>query len=202
MPIIWRIFFLTIVATSLLYVGWILFYPKPAPRTQWEALDRVTVLREDGRYDEAVRTLQTWMQNDRRDVSRDGLLYQQIAMVYFIKAYKRPEAREDSVHQAALNFDKALRLHHQEQSDGIGADLFEIGGGYALLGDLSTAEKCDFYEKARLSFEQQWPLIQSDTYTAFGKTYPLASLRVEVKKHLDSVRQKLSSSGCPANEKQ
>jgi hypothetical protein len=101
-PIIWRIFFLTIVATSLLFVGWILFYPKPAPRTQWEALDRMTVLREDGRYDEAVRTLQTWMQNDRRDASRDGLLYQQIAMVYFIKAYKRPEAREDSVHQAAL----------------------------------------------------------------------------------------------------
>jgi hypothetical protein len=120
-------------------------------------------------------------------------------MVYFRKAYKKPEAREDSVHQAALNFDKALSLYNQEQPEGIGADLFEIGGGYALLGDLSTAEKCEFYEKARLSFERQWPLIQSDTYTAFGKTYPLASLRVEVKKHLDSVRQKLSNAGCPAN---
>jgi hypothetical protein len=123
-------------------------------------------------------------------------------MVYINKAYKKRKSTEDSGHQADLNLEKALSLHDQEQSDGLGIDLFEIGGGYELLGDLPIAEKCEFYEKARQLFERQWPLIQSDTYTAFGKTYPLASLRVEVKKHLDSVRQKLSSSGCPANVKQ
>ena len=68
--------------------------------------------------------------------------------------------------------------------------------------DLPVAEKCKFYAKAQQLYERQLPLIQGDTYTAYGKTFPLEPLQADVKKHLDAVRQKLSSSGCPANVKQ
>jgi hypothetical protein len=184
MPILWRIFFFALVTASLLFLAWILFYPKRAPRSQEEALSRMIVLERDGRYDDAVKTVQAWLQDSRRDVSRDGLLYEQVAMVYLGKAHKKPESKEDSVHQADLNFGKALGLHDQEQTDDLGIDFFEIGGGYELLGDLPVAEKCNFYEKARQLFERELPLLQVDTYTAFGKTYPLKSLRAELTKHL------------------
>jgi hypothetical protein len=198
MPILWRIFFFALVTASLLFLAWILFYPKPAPRSQEEALSRMIILEWDGRYDDAVKTVQGWLQDSRRDVSRDGLLYEQVAMVYLAKAHKKPESKEDSVLQADLNFGKALSLHDQEQSDGLGIDFIEIGRGYELLGDLPVAEKCNFYEKARQLFERELPLLQADTYTAFGKTYPLKSLRAELNKHLTAVRLKLSKAGCPA----
>ncbi|HEV2104075.1 MAG TPA: hypothetical protein VGR58_14955 [Candidatus Acidoferrum sp.] len=201
MGLLWKTFFLALVAASLLFLARMFFYPKPAPQSPGEAVNRMIALQDDGRYDEAARTVQTWLQNNPRNASRDGLLYQQIAMVYVIKAYKSPETREDSVRQAALNFDNARILHDKEQSSGLDTELFELGSGYEHLGDLSVAEKCKFYEEARQLFEKQAPLIQSETYTASGKTFSLKPLQVEVKKHLDAVREKLSSSGCQANGK-
>ena len=201
MALLWKTFFLTLVAASLLLLAWMFFYPKPAPQSPGEAVNRMIALQDDGRYEEAVKTVQTWMKKNPRDASRDGLLYRQIAMVYVLKAYKLPGTREDSVRQAALNFDNALSLHDEDHSAGLGTDLFEIGNGYEHLGDLALVEKCKFYEKARRLFERQIPLIQSETYTASGRTFSLKPLQVEVKKHLDDVRQKLSNSACPANGK-
>jgi len=202
MPLIWKTFFLTLVAASLLFLAWILLYPKPEPQNQGEALNRMIALQEDGRYEEAVKTIQRWLQNDRRDASRDGWMYHQIAMVYIIAAYKKPETRGDSIHQADLNLEKSLSLHDQQQTEDTNPGLYGIGGGYEVLGDLSDTGKCNFYEKAQLLFERQIPLIKGDTYTAYGTTVPLEPLRAEVRKHLAAVRQKLSSSGCPANVKQ
>jgi tetratricopeptide (TPR) repeat protein len=199
MILLWKIFFLTLVTTSILFLAWILFYPKPAPQSPGEAVNRMIALQDDGRYDEAVKTVQTWMHKNPRDASRDGLLYQQIAMVYITKAYKKPDSREDSVGQAQQNLEMALSLHDQGVPGSLGTDLFEIGTGYEALGNLPVDENCKFYEKARQLFERQLPLIQSDTYTAYGTTVRLEPLRAEVRKHLAAVRQKLSNAGCPAN---
>ena len=199
MTLIWKTLFLTLLAATLLFLAWILYYPKPAPRSQEEALSRMIALERDGRYDQAVKTVQGWLQDSRRDVSRDGLLYEQIAAVYTAKAYKRPESREDSVHQAQVNFEKALNFHNQEPSEGLGTDLFEIGGGYEAIGDLPVAEKCKFYAKAQQLYERQLPLIQGDAYTAYGRTFPLEPFRADVRKHLAAARDKLSKAGCPAN---
>jgi hypothetical protein len=196
MTLIWKTFFLSLSVGSLLFLAWILYYPKPAPRSAGEAVTRMTVLQEDGRYDEAVATVQTWLQNNQDSASRDGLLYQQIAMVYINKAYKKRKSMEDSVRQATLNFEKALTLRDQQPADDLGVDLFEIGGGYELMGDLPVTEKCEYYKKAQQLFEQQLPLVQADTYTAFGKTYSLNSVRADVNKHLTAVRQKISNAGC------
>ena len=202
MILLWKIFFVTLVAASLLFLAWILYYPKPEPQNQGEALNRMIALQEDGRYEEAVKTIQRWLQNDRRDVSRDGWMYHQIAMVYIIEASKKPETRGVSIHQAELNLEKSLSLHDQQQTEDTNPGLYGIGGGYELLGDLSEAGKCNLYEKAETLFERQVPLIKGDTYTAYGTTIPLEPLRAEVRKHLDAVRKKLSTSGCPANVKQ
>lgn len=202
MTLIWKTLFLSLLAATLLSLAWVLYFPKPAPRSQEEALSRMIALERDGRYDQAVKTVQGWLQDSRRDVSHDGLLYEQISTVYINEAYKKPESGEDSVHQAELNFERALTLRDQQRADDLGLDLFEIGGGYELMGDLPITDKCECYKKAQKLFEQQLPLIQADTYRAFGKTYSLNPLRADVNKHLIAVRQKLSSSGCPANVKQ
>ena len=202
MALTWRVFFFTLFAASILFLAWILYYPKPAPRNQGEALNRMITLQDDGRYDEAVKTMQKWLQNDRRDVSRDGWMYHQIAMVYIIEAYKKPEIRGASIHQAEVNLERSLILHDQQQTEDKSPNLLEIGGGYEVLGDLSDAEKCNFYEKAQLLFARQLPLIKGDAYTAYGTTVPLEPLRAETREHLAAVRQKLSNAACSVGLKQ
>lgn len=76
-------------------------------------------------------------------------------------------------------------------------DLFQIGGSYEILGDLSDQEKCGYYATARKDLERQLPLIQDESYTAYGKTFPLEPLRRDVHKHLDAVKEKSLKIGCP-----
>jgi tetratricopeptide (TPR) repeat protein len=199
MPLIWKTFFFALVVTSLLFLAWILYYPKPEPQNQGEALSRMIALQENGRYDESIQTIKRWLQNNRRDPSRDAWMYHQIAMVYIIEAYERPKTRDNSIRQAEVNLERSLSLHDQQETEETSPDLLGIGGGYEVLGDLSDTEKCKFYEKGQLLFERQLPLIKGDTYTAYGTTVPLEPFRAEVRKHLDAVRQKLSNAGCPTN---
>jgi len=158
-------------------------------------------LQKAGRYDQAVKVLQTWMNDSRRDISKDDFLYQEIALTYIAKAYKKPATKDESVQRAELNLEKALISYAEHEPKDIDIELFEIGGSYALLGDLSDKEKCRFYDKAKESFVRQLPLIKGDSYTAYGHTFNLERIRVDIKKHLDSVNEKYSKAGCPAEEK-
>jgi hypothetical protein len=153
-------------------------------------------LQREGRHDKAVQVVDTWMNDSRRDVSHDGLLYHQIAMVYIVKAYKKPATRVESVHQSELNLQKALGLYDKKKPQDIDIELFGIGGAYEILGDISDKDKCRFYEIAIRAFERQLPLIKGDSYTAYGKTVPLEPVRGDIMKHLDGVNEKYSTAGC------
>jgi hypothetical protein len=60
-------------------------------------------LEKDGRYDKAAEVVQNWMNDGGRNVTRGESMYDQTAMVYISKAYKRPRTREESVHRAEDN---------------------------------------------------------------------------------------------------
>ncbi|HYA64632.1 MAG TPA: hypothetical protein VED66_15615 [Candidatus Sulfotelmatobacter sp.] len=200
MTFVWKIFFFGLSASIILFTAWLLFYPKPVPKNEQQALEQAIVHMQDSRYDSAVHVLEQWMTNTPRNFSHDDFLYQQIAMIYIQKAYKEPKTKSESIYKAASNLDRAQSLLDRNQTGELDVMLFEIGGGYAILGDLSNENKCQFYEKARQDFVRQLTLIKGDSYTAYGKTIPLGRVRAEVRRHLDEVNTKFSSASCQTNE--
>jgi len=194
-----------LLALLLIFVGlaaWLVYHETRIPQNERQALNRMIELQEEGRYDRAAQTMRTWMQDRRRDSSRDGFLYGQIAFVYIAKAYKRPRTGGESVRRAEENLQKALTFYEEHPEDGLTLEPFEIGGSYEILGDLSEKDKCRLYEKAHRLLVQQLPLIKGDSYTAYGHTAPLDPVRGEVNKHLDAVNEKLSKAGCQAHSTQ
>ena len=192
----WKIVFSVFLAAIAALASWVIYHETRTPQNETEVLKRMIELGREGRYDKAVQVVQRWMDDSRRDVTRDEILYEQIAFVYIGKARKRPGTRDESVHLAELNLEKALDLFEKEKHTDLAIELFEIGGAYELLGDNSDKEKCQLYEKARELFVRQLPLIKGDSYTAYGHTTPLEPLRGEVRKHLNAVSDKSSKDGC------
>jgi hypothetical protein len=190
---------LVVVAGCLVAAAWFVFREAHRPKSGSEALNWAIELQQAGRYDKAVQVLQTWMKGPKRDISHDGFLYQQIAMIYIVKAYKKPETRDDSIRQSELNLKEAQRLFDLQKVGDDDTSLFGIGGAYEILGDISDKDRCRFYEIGRRTLERQLPLIKGDSYTAYGKTVPLEPLRTDVRKHLDAVNKKSSTAGCQAH---
>ncbi|HMD10182.1 MAG TPA: hypothetical protein VKH63_21800 [Candidatus Acidoferrum sp.] len=155
-------------------------------------------LQKQGRYDGAVRVVQNWMNDGTRNISHDEILYQQIAMIYIARAYKKSESRNESAHLAELNLGRSLDLFDKQESKDNDPWLIEIGGAYEVLGDISDKDKCRLYEKARDLYLEQLPLIKGTSFTAYGYTAQLEPVRTEVRKHLDATKIKLSAAGCPA----
>lgn len=166
------------------------------PRNEEEVWERAYRLQQWGRYDAAAGVIQNWMDQGKGDVSRNEFLHFEIAMIYLTKASKRPWTRGESLHNAALHLEQALSIHNSVQPRDMDIMLFEIGGAYEILGDLSEREKCNSYEKAAAALERQLPLIRGDSYTAYGKTLPLEPVRTDVRKHIKSVSEKLNQAGC------
>ncbi len=136
------------------------------------------------------------MTQGKGDTSRNDSLHFQIAMIYLTKTSKRPWVREESLRNAALHLDQALDIHDSAQPQEMDIMLFEIGGAYEILGNLSEKERCKFYGRSKDALERQLPLIQGDSYTTYGKTIPLEPARTDVRKHLESVGQKIVQFGC------
>ena len=149
-----------------------------------------------GRYDDAVRVVQDWMSLHQDNPSQVEFLHIEIAVVYTSKAYHRRSKRDESIKNAASHLEQALKIHASEQPETADTNLLGIGGGYEVLGELSENDKCQYFSKARKAFQDQWPLIQGDSYTAYGHTTPLEPLRVDVRKHLASVEEKSTQAGC------
>src|SRR5260370_21484319 len=91
---------------------------------------------------------------------------------------------------------RALRYPPPEQPETPDTDLVGVGAEYEILGELSEKDKCQYFAKARKVFQDQWPLIQGDSYTAYGTTAPLEPVRADVRKHLASVEEKSAQAGC------
>ncbi len=191
--------FAGLATVCLALAGWFVVARRDVPKIGTDALTRAIELQEAGRYDKAVQVLQTWMKDSSRNTSHDGFLYQQIAMIYMAKAYKKPATRDESIHEAQLNLEKSLDFVNKRDPEDNSLDLDGIGGAYEILGDLSDKDKCQFYEQAKQAFVRELPLIKGDSYTAYGKTVPLEPIRIEIRKHLDRVNEKYPRAGCQAH---
>jgi hypothetical protein len=192
----WKFLLLTLLVPLVALAGWFAYHERRVPQNQNEVLKRMIELQREGRYDRAVQVVQNWMNDSRQDISHDGFMYDQIAFVYIAKAYKRPATKDESARRAEENLQKALSLFEGQSQGDLTLDLFEIGGGYEILANVSDQDKCRLYEKARELFARQLPLIKGDSYTAYGHTTPLEPVRNDVRKHLNVVIEKLSKANC------
>jgi hypothetical protein len=156
----WKVLSLIVIVAFVVLVARFVYHETRIPQNQGEVLNRMIELQKEGRYDKAVQVVQNWMNDGRRDISHDGFMYGQIAMVYIMKAYKRPTARDQSVRRAEENLQKALSFFDGRSQSDLSLDPFEIGGGYEILADISDKDKCRLYEKARALFVRQLPLIR------------------------------------------
>jgi len=111
------------------------------------------------------------MKGTSRNTSHDGFLYQQIAMIYIAKVYKKPATRDESIRQARLNLERSVDFVNKREPEDNSLYLDGIGGAYEILGDLSETNKCEFYEKAKDTFVRQLPLIKGTPTLPMAKLY-------------------------------
>ena len=197
-----KILLLALLVPFVALAAWLVYHETRVPQNEKEALNRMIELQKQGRYEKAAQVMQTWMSDSRRDISHDGFMHEEIAIVYIARAYKKPRSRDDSIRRAEENLQKALSFFDEQSKSDLNLDQFEIGEGYETLADISDQDKCRLYEKARELFVRQLPLIKGDSYTAYGHTTPLEAVRSDVRKHLNAVNEKSSKAGCQVHSEQ
>ena len=159
-----------------------------APEKVNDAMTLIVSYSERGRYDDAIRVAQDWMEKHPQDS-----LYDQVAICYLAKASNDSGHKDQWVQQAAVNFERVLAAH---EKDGVGVELYEVGRGFERAGDLSTNDRCVYYSRAVKAFEEEAQFIQGDSYTAYGHTTPLAPVRQENQKALERVKSKIDNARC------
>ena len=164
-----------------------------APEKGSEAITLMARYNEQGRHDDAIRVAQDWLKKHPEDTRHAGTFYEQIAVIYLMKASKDNAHKDEWVQQAVTYYDKDLSVHQKNDVD---IELYSVGRGFEAAGDLSTRDGCLYYERAAKAFEQEMPFIQGDSFTAYGKTIPLAPVRKENEQALERVKAKLAKAGC------
>jgi len=193
----WKTLSLAVLVVISIPAGWLVYHETRVPQNEAEVNERVFELQKEHRYAKAVQVCQAWMTDPRYDSSEDVFFFHQIAMIYFIKAYERPAFRNESIQASANNLEKSLEAFDKRKTQGIQLDLYEIGRVYEELGKLTSQSKCQYYERARAAYIRQLPMIEGESYTAYGHTTRLAPVRAEIARYLDSVKLDLSQARCP-----
>ena|ERR1700751_5596349 len=183
------------------FAVWFSHHELRTPQNDGEVMDRQRELVRAARCDKAIQAIETCMKDSRKNVSRDGMLYQQIAIAHFGQAWSTSTGKRESIRQSDLNLEKAIELHNRENAAGLRIDLLEIGRGHERLGDFSNECKCLYYRKAARELTRQLSLVRGDSYAADGKKFPLEPLRRDINQHLDAVREKSADTRCANTDK-
>ena len=165
----------------------------PPPQSVSQAITAMANCGSRGQFDKSIQVGEDWLRKHPEDGENSGTLFQQIALVYLMKASKTPAHTEENVGRAVDYLDRALAAARRKE---VSLDLYEIGRGFELAGDITGLNKCTYYRRAVQAFEDQSPLLQGETVTAAGRTLPLASARRDNEKALAGSRAKLGAADC------
>lgn len=163
------------------------------PEKGSDAITLMARYNQEGRHDDAIRVAQDWLKKHPEDPSHGATFYEQIAITYLMKASKDAARKDEWIRQAVAYYDKDISVHQKSDID---IELYSVGRGFELAGDMSTNDSCLYYGRAVKSFEGEVPFIQGDSYTAYGKTIPLAPVRQENDKALERVKAKFNKASC------
>lgn len=154
-----------------------------------KAATEMTRYAQQGEYERAVQIGLTAARE-----SPDPWIYQQIAMVYLMRAHKQPVARDNGLRAAVLYANKSCETESHSAGDWL--NLYEAGRILEDAGDLSSTGRCDYYRDAVKKLTDEAPLLEGDSIAAFGYRHPLAPLRNENQKALTRVKRKFVDAGC------
>jgi tetratricopeptide (TPR) repeat protein len=124
----------------------------------------------------------------------DPWIYQQIAMVYLMRAHKQSATRDDWLRDAVFYANKSCETKSHSAGDLL--NLYEAGRILEDAGDLSSAGRCEYYRDAVKKLTDQAPLLEGDSIAAFGYRHQLAPMRNENQKALTRVKGKFVDAGC------
>lgn len=155
-----------------------------------KAASEMTRYAQKGDYEKAVQIGLA----AAREAPGSPWIYQQIAMMYLMRAHKQPAARDSSLREAVLYANKSCEP--ESHSSGDFFNLYEAGRILEDAGDLSSTGRCDYYRDAVKKLTDQAPLLEGDSIAAFGYRHPLAPLRNENQKALTRVKGKFVAAGC------
>jgi tetratricopeptide (TPR) repeat protein len=124
----------------------------------------------EGRYDEAIQTGLKSLHND----PSDGAVYQQIVVVYLIRAQKDSAQQKQWIQRAISYIDKALQADPDNP-----VNVRDLGFDFEKAGDLASDGNCQYYRRALDLSKRVVALLQSDHITAGGQTYPIDPERKE-----------------------
>ena len=164
-----------------------------SPQSESGVITLMADYTQRGHLDKSIRVGEDWLKKHPEEAPKAGTVFQQIALVYLMKASKSTTHKEEIVSQAVSYLDKALSVATRKD---INLGLYEIGRGFEVAGDLSIPSKCVYHNRAVKAFEEQAPLLQAESVTASGRTFPLASVRRENEKALSSSKAKLAAANC------
>ena len=105
-----------------------------------------------GRPDHALGTAQDWLREHPGE-SNDGLLYNQIALLYLVKASKDARHKGEWIQEAVTYLEKDLAVHSPTKID---MELYNIGQAFQMVGDLSADNRCLYYGRAAKAFEDEF----------------------------------------------
>ena len=164
-----------------------------APEKGSEGITLMARYNQQGRHDDAIKVAQDWLKKHPEDPLHGATFYQQIAITYLMKASKDSAHKDEWIQQAVTYYDKNLSIHQKNDVD---IELYSVGRGFESAGDLSTNNSCLYYGRAIKAFKEEMQFIQGDSFTAYGKTIPLAAVRQENEKALERVGAKFARAGC------
>jgi hypothetical protein len=163
------------------------------PENASAAVTLMTKYSQSGQYDRAIDLGQEWLKKHSDDTSHATILYDQIAITFLMKASKDTGHKQEWMQQGVDYYGRArLAPRH----NGFDIELYTVGRGLESAGDMSTDNKCLYYGQAIKDFEHQVPFIQGESYTAYGQTVPLATIRQANEKAIQRVTEKFAREGC------
>jgi hypothetical protein len=124
---------------------------------------------KDARYDDAIAIGLAALRKRPNDAS----VYQQIAVVYLIRAEKDSAGRQQWLLEAASYIDKALNADFTNP-----INIRDLGSDLEKIGDLSTDDaRCQDYRRALDLSKRAAKLLEGDHITLGGQAYPVDPVR-------------------------
>jgi hypothetical protein len=141
------------------------------------------VLLRRGRYDEAVKTILDSIKGEKKDCFR----YEQVAIVYAVRAAKDPSNRERWAQQAAFYEAKSVTAGGNEPTS-----LISAASGLDHIGDVS-GQPCAYYTTASQYAQQAMDGLKGDAIYIGDERTPTKPLRDDVGKLLDRLQAKIKT---------
>jgi len=133
-------------------------------------LAQIDAYKKQGRYDEAVQAGLKAVRN----TAHDAVVYEQIAMVYLVRAGKDSD-KERWTEEAAKYINKAVSAESDNP-----VNVLDAARSFEMAGDLSIARRCAYYVRAIELSRTVVHVLESEHVSIGGERYSIDPVRKDL----------------------